>query len=206
MLFRRRSPPPSHLLALDLETTGLDPRRDAILAVGMVVVAGGAILWGRRFDSLVADDRYARVGGAAALGTHQILPRETLEGCSLGEALERVRQMLPAGGALLGHGVEIEQRFLAAAARDLGAVPLRAPAVDTLRYLRALEGVRAHLSDRLPAHAAAHPIPTVLSEARRFFGLPEYPAHHALLDALASAELYLLLVARFPELHPPVRS
>ena len=35
-----------------------------------------------------------------------------------------------------------------------------------------------------------------LSEARRQLGLPDYPVHHALTDAVATAELFLVLRSR----------
>ena len=40
-------------MALDLETTGLDPHRDRILSVGMVPLSGGLIRWGDRRYTLV---------------------------------------------------------------------------------------------------------------------------------------------------------
>ena len=39
--------------AVDLETTGLDPRRDRILSVGMVPVRDGVVRWGERLYTLV---------------------------------------------------------------------------------------------------------------------------------------------------------
>ncbi len=45
-----------------------------------------------------------------------------------------------------------------------------------------------YLPERLP--------PLNLSVARRNVGLPEYPAHDALSDALATAELFLALRTR----------
>ena len=47
------SAPPGRLLAFDLETTGLEPRRDAIVAVGCVPVEERTILWGRAYRALV---------------------------------------------------------------------------------------------------------------------------------------------------------
>lgn len=199
----RRPAPPAELLAVDFETSGLDPRRDAILALGLVPLSAGTIRWGERFYSLVADDRLTRPRDPEALGSHQILPAETRRGIPLGELIERLEA---AGRPLLAHGAAIERRFLAAAARHLGRRSWRPPVVDTLAFLLAIHDHRQHLTDRLPGRPPGDAIPTRLDEARAYFGLPAYPPHHALYDALAAAELYLLLGKKYPELAPPATS
>ncbi|HSF40703.1 MAG TPA: 3'-5' exonuclease [Thermoanaerobaculia bacterium] len=203
-MFRRQLPPPN-LLAADFETTGLDPRRDAIVAAGLVPLRAGTILWGERFYTLIADPRLQRPRDPEALAVHQILPAETEGGATLGDLLASLRAALDAGSVLLAHGASIERKFLAAAARHQGEPEIRPAWLDTLDFLRSIDRHRTHLASRLPAAAPRHAsIPTVLAEARAFFGLPAYPAHHALYDALGTAELYLLLAGKFPELHPRV--
>lgn len=204
-MFRRPLPPPS-LLAADFETTGLDPRRDAIVAAGLVPLRAGTILWGERFYTLIADPRLQRPRDPEALAIHQILPAETQAGATLGDLLTVLHTTLGAGSVLLAHGASIERKFLAAAARHEGGSAPHPAWLDTIDFLRSIDKHRAHLAGRLPAAARQHAsIPTVLTEARAFFGLPAYPAHHALYDALGTAELYLLLAGKFPELHPRLR-
>lgn len=201
------SAPPGRLLAFDLETTGLEPRRDAIVAVGCVPVEERTILWGRAYRALVDDPRSLRPRDLDALGTHQVLPEEQRGGLGLGELVDLVGAHLGAGTIVLAHGASIERGFLVEAARATGRPALSLRTVDTLGYLRAIERVRPHLTDRLPAGAARYAsLPTALGAARAFFGLPAYPEHEPLFDALATAELYLLLSHRFPELHPGVQS
>jgi len=203
VFFRRRQPPPTGLLAADLETSGLDASQDAILSLGTVPVVDGTIRWGERCHELVADPRLVRPRDVEAIGAHQILPSETAGGWNLERLLDELHAQLPPGGALLVHGGAIERRFLAAAARAVGRRAPELPMVDTLLYLRALDQHRGHLADRLPAAARrVESVPTSLAAARAFFELPSYPAHHALFDALGTAELYLLLARRFPEIHP----
>lgn len=199
--------PPGRLLALDLETTGFDPRRDAIVAVGCVPIVERSILWGEAYRALVDDPRSGRPRDVAALGVHQVLPEEQRGGLGLAALLELAARHLDSGAVLLVHGAAIERGFLEAAARAVGG---RLPAlrtVDTLAFLRAIERVRPHVAERLPAGAARHAeVPASLGAARSFFGLPAYPEHDPLYDALGTAELYLLLSRRFPELHPRVQS
>ena len=199
--------PPARLLALDLETTGLEPRRDAIVALGLVPVEERTILWGRAYRTLVDDPRSLRPRDLGALATHQVLPAEQRGGLGLAALLELIELRLAVGTVLLAHGARIARRVQVAAAPAHRQPPPTRRTVCTLAYLRAIERVRPHIADRLPAGAARHAaIPTALGEARGFFGLPAYPEHDPLYDALGAAELYLLLSQRFPELHPRVQS
>jgi len=211
-----RSDPPARLLALDLETTGLEPKRDAIVALGCVPVEERTIYWGRSRRVLVDDPRSLRSPRSprplrpselAALAVHQVLPGEQRGGLGLRALVDFVAAALAGGAVLLAHGAAIERQFLAAAAAHVESPPLALRTLCTLAYLRAIEGVRPHIADRLPPGAARHAaIPTALSPARGFFGLPPYPEHDPLFDALGAAELYLLLSQRFPELHPRVQN
>lgn len=203
----RDTAPPRRLLAFDLETSGLDARKDAIVAAGGVPVEDGTILWGGRFRALVDDPRSVRPRDLGALATHQLLPSEQRGGLSLPALLDRIEGELAAGGALLVHGASIERRFLDAAARATGRKRLALRTVCTLAFLRAIDRHRHHLADRLPVPAKALAVlPAALGPARALFELPAYPEHDPLFDALATAELYLVLADRFPELHPGVEA
>jgi DNA polymerase-3 subunit epsilon len=198
---------PHRLLALDFETSGLDVRRDAIVAVGTLPVVGRSILWGGAFRALVDDPRHLRPRDLAALSAHQVLPAEKSGGAGLAEIVERLAVAVEEGWVLLVHGASIERSFLGAAAKATGRPLPRVTTLDTLEFLRAIDRVRAHVVDRLPPAARRHgELPTALAPARALFGLPRYTEHDPLLDALGTAELYLLLSCRFPELHPDVKS
>lgn len=184
---RRRHWQSETYLALDLETTGLSPATDDIVSVGTVPIRDGAIRWG--------ESRYAVVRGAqhpiqpAALGIHQILPAEARAGGSLDRIVAEIRATL-AEAVLLVHHAPIDVRFLQRACARFGERWPRPPVVDTARLLAKLERRLAQL-EPYPA-----PVPRGLSEARRRLGLPEHRAHHALADALATAELFLVLRSR----------
>lgn len=201
------APAPDRLLALDFETSGLDARRDAIVAVGTVPVVGRSILWGRAFRALVDDPRHERPRDLEALSAHQVLPSESSGGVGVAAIVERLAAAVDDGWVLLVHGASIERAFLGAAAKAVGRPVPRVATLDTLEYLRAIDRVRAHVVDRLPPEARRRgELPTALAPARALFGLPRYTEHDPLLDALGAAELYLLLSHHFPELHPEVRS
>lgn len=170
--------------ALDLETSGLDPRADEILAVGMVPLRGGTVRWGERFATLVRPS-----GERGALGSgfrvHQLMPGEVGAGLALPEALAEILRRLE-GDVLLVHFAALDVEFLREACRR-AATPWPQPAVvDTVRLLERMAAIE------YPRPAAS----TQLAAARERFGLPAVAEHDALGDALATAELFLVVRQR----------
>ncbi len=175
--------------ALDLETSGLDPRRHRILSVGMVPVRQGSIRWGERFYSLVHPGSFEGLDDAA-IGVHHILPEELHQAPPLAEVAGRIEERLD-GAVLVVHHASLDVAFLRRAWRRLGrSWPRRRRIVDT----QALIGRLEHRLAAIRAHEP--PLPRGLTPARESFGLPAYDHHHALTDALATAELFLVLRAR----------
>lgn len=171
------------LLALDLETTGLDPRADHILSVGFVPVDGLVIdLSGAQRLLCRAD---AEVGQSATV--HRITDDALAEGITLHEVIDRVADALR-GRVLLAHHAGIETGFLSVACQRTHGVPLPVEVVDTMDLQARV--LRSHTGADLPPGALR------LATARAHLGLPRYAAHEALTDALACAELYLAQVAR----------
>ncbi len=173
--------------ALDLETGGLDPKRDPIVALGMVPVRGGRIRLGESYRTLVrpADGRPIDPGSVRA---HQLVWGEVKGAPPVAEVLPELERRL-ADGVLLVHHRAIDVAFLKDAYRRCGMKWPSPPVVDTVDLLVRLAH-KAHLArPELPADP-----PTLnLSAARERLGLPPYQAHDALTDALATAELFLVL-------------
>jgi len=173
--------------ALDLETTGLDPRRDRILSVGMVPVSKGLIRWGDRRYTLVRGSEEASESGA--LGVHQILPGDTASAPGEDEVLTWIFDHIR-DAVMLVHHAPVDIRFLRAAARRRRRRWPVPRVVDTVQLLGRLELRMERLEPYPPA------LPRGLDAARKALGLPGHSAHHALADALATAELFLALRAR----------
>ncbi|MER3443297.1 MAG: 3'-5' exonuclease [Meiothermus sp.] len=173
--------------ALDLETSGLSPA-DQILSVGMVPLRQGVIRYGERFYSLVRPQAGLPLS-QEGIRAHHIVPAE-LEGAPpLAEVLEAVHPRL-GEGILLLHHAPLDVGFLQRAYRWLGRPWPRPRVLDTAGLIARLQ----HRQHQLEPHA--RPLPTGLAESRAHFGLPPHLEHHALYDALATAELFLLLRAR----------
>ncbi len=201
------------LLAVDFETTGLDPRRDVILSIGYVPVdgltirlggAGSRILalsdgFGRRLNSedrRAGDPGRGRVGVGQSATVHGLTDDVVDKGVPLRQGIDEVLTALR-GRVLLAHYSAIERYFLNSACRSLYGVELPLSSIDTLELQR-----------RIVAGPTGHAPPGALrlGAAREHFGLPRYRAHDALTDALACAELYLAQMSMLAGgAEPPLR-
>lgn len=177
------------LLAIDLETTGLDPRRDSIVSIGLVPVDGASIELGGAGHVVVRTD--SDVGQSPVF--HGITDDDVAAGLPLAGALDEVLRALT-GRVLLAHHAGIEAGFLGAACRSVHGAPLPLRVVDTMALQRRL--LWSGWQEDPPDGSLR------LWAARERFGLPRYRAHHALADAMACAELYLAQVAELEQRGP----
>ena len=175
-------------VALDLETSGLRPKFDEIIAVATVPIRAGVIHYGERFYSLVRPPDLASLP-ADGIGAHHILPSELADAPTLGELLPGIDGRLREGVLLL-HFSHLDLGFLKDAYKRSRRDWPKPQVVDTVKLLLEL----SHRQQRF----SPHPVPprTALPVARLELGLPPYRHHHALSDALATAELFLALRAR----------
>lgn len=169
-------------LAIDLETTGLDSRRDLILSLGYVVVRGICIDLSTARHRVVRIDR--SIPEASAI-IHRITDDQSAGGCELSDALAELLPAL-AGRIMIAHHATIEQEFLSRACKRYWGHGLPLRIIDTQALaLRTFE---------------RRQIPFMVSDLRLHalgsrYNLPRYGAHHALTDALAAAELFLAQAA-----------
>ena len=168
-------------LVVDLETTGLNPRRDHVLSVGWVPVRAGEVVLAGAREVLVRPPAGAPVGGSATV--HGLTDDEVLGAPTLVEVLPDLLAALH-GRVLVAHHSPIEVGFLDRAAVAAYDARLPVTVVDTVTLQR-----RLLRRDHVPAGALR------LDAARRRFGLPRYRAHRAVTDAVATAELLLAQVA-----------
>lgn len=179
----------TEFLALDLETTGLDPERDAILSIGWVPIVRGAIVLAEADHRLVAADREVPAESAVI---HGILDRHLTDAPALVDVLPALFQALT-GRLPVAHHASIEAGFLGAACRRLWGCPLIVPFVDTLRLERRQYARRGAVGGEGDFRLAA---------ARERYNLPRYRGHHALADAIGCAELFLAQAAAMSGRHP----
>ncbi len=172
------------MLAVDFETTGLDPLSDKLLSVGYVSIEHLSIPVASAYHQLIRTDEALR---AENVIIHQI----TDDAKDAGEALREVVGNLLGdlqGKVLLAHYHQIEERFLNQACQLLYGSEVVLPIVDTL-----------HLQQRHWQRQGTSFAPSQLRLAnlREYFRLPHHKAHNALTDALATAEVFLAQTARY---------
>ena len=181
----------ARLLAVDIETTGLDPRSDRVLSIGWLPIDDNRVVLGGAGRVEVRDDDAAGVGQSATV--HGLTDDRLASGVPLEEAVGLLVTALT-GRVLLAHFARIETDFLGAACQRLWGAGLPCVVVDTF------ELERRELTGGRGGEVRAGALRLWAARERR--GLPPYRAHEALTDALACAELYLAqraeLVARFP--------
>jgi DNA polymerase III subunit epsilon len=161
---------------VDLETTGGSPSSDGITEVGAVKVRAGECLG--VFHTLVNP-------GAAIPPAITVLTGITE---AMVAPAPRVDAVLPAlaefvaGTVVVGHNVRFDLGFLNTAFRNGGWSRLANPSVDTMALARRL------VRDEVPNCR--------LSTLAERFRLDHRPAHRALDDALATTDLFHLLLER----------
>lgn len=169
------------MIAMDFETTGLDPARDHIIAVGWVLLRGDRIV--------LASAREIRVRATAAEGVGQSAVIHGITDSDLDDAdtvEDMLAQLLPelAGRAVIAHAATIERGFLNALLRRLGGVPWPGPFIDTMMLERRL--VEASGGNVRELHGDL-----TLDACRDRRELPGHQRHSAGADAIACAELLL---------------
>lgn len=189
-LFRSKPWNEMEYWALDLETSGLDVKRDQILSVGMVPIRGGVIHWGDHFYSLVRPETWDDLS-VDAIRVHNIFPEELKDAPSLKAVLLEIELRLAGGAAILLHHAQFDLGFLQRAFRKSGRDWPKPPVVDTKDLVAKFE----ERQQRLVPYSVQQ-LTRSLSELVDCFNLPPYTAHHALADALATAQLFLALRAR----------
>lgn len=160
-------------IALDLETTGLDPVRDEIIEIGTVRFRDRTPV--ERFSHLIrpsfppAEEVFALTG----------IPWEALcQAPPLAEVLPEVLQLL-SGRVVVAHNAPFDRAFLAKAAEQLGLPFPEIAWVDTLALARAVWPSGKH----------------TLSALGRRIGLERMAIHRALPDAETAGLVFLALLS-----------
>ncbi|GGX59734.1 3'-5' exonuclease [Saccharospirillum salsuginis] len=176
-------------VALDFETTGLNPNRHSIVSIGLVpfdlnrIRVRGSKHWIVK-PRLPLHQR--------SITFHRITHSDIRSAPDLDEVLDDLLQSL-AGRIVVVHHRSIERQFLDVAVRVRLRESIEFPVVDTME----LEA-RLHRKRRRGALAklfGRDPVSIRLADSRERYGLPYYPPHHALTDAQASAELLIAQIA-----------
>jgi DNA polymerase-3 subunit epsilon len=161
---------------VDLELSGLDPRRHEIISFGAVPVDEGRVRLEGAVHGLV---RPTRPLAEEAIRVHGIRAADLAGAPPLGEAIGALLAAMT-GRVLIAHHAGVERAFLGGALRLLG-VRLREPVLDTALI------ARLWLAER-----DGQPPPMMnLAGLARACRLPVHSPHTAIGDALTTAQLFI---------------
>ena len=171
-------------IALDCETSGLDPAQDKLLALAWVELRPPLMDFSTTayhvFATADTDLKQSPV-------VHGLVQRDFIAHSDPVTALQQLQAVLE-GAVLVCHHVQLDWQFLRRAAEryQLKLQPLAL--IDTLQLeARRLRNQQHHL----PRGSLT------LARCRQRYNLPDYAAHHALSDAIACGELFLAQAYRF---------
>lgn len=171
------------MVAMDMETTGLDIQRCGIVSLALVPFTYHRIDFANRRSWLIKPRRPL---WRHSVTVHGITDQDIEQAPDLEHVLEEMLSHM-AGRVVVVHYREIERPFLDAAVLERTAEPFRFPVIDTME----LEA-RRHRFSRWAQFRQwlGRPLPSIrLAASRQRYGLPMYHGHNALTDALATAEL-----------------
>ncbi len=168
-------------LVVDTETSALTTQEGELLSIGWVVIKNNSVQMSSSKHLLLQVEN--SVGQSAVI--HQLRDCELEGGISPQTMMQEFLQQA-AGRILVFHHADLDLAFLNLLSQQLYGLPLLLPHVDTLQIEK---------SKLLRKHQHIEQGSLRLSACRERYNLPAYPAHNALMDALATAELLLAQVA-----------
>lgn len=185
-------------VALDFETTGLNPQEHSIVSVGMVPFTLARIRC-RNASHFIVKPRQTLLSESVTI--HGITHSDVRSAPDLDDMLNAFLPKL-AKQLVVVHYRHIERDFLNIALLARIQEQLFFPVIDTMMLeeqilrkqrsvISSLLGRRSTLSLRLP-------------DIRERYGLPRYHLHHAMTDALATAELLQAQIAHHFDEKTPI--
>lgn len=182
---RQQSLDETRFVVFDCETTGLDLEQDELLAVSAVALQGRDLQMDDRFEVMVRQDG---VGGAEAAQIHGLVSRDVARGLEAEQAALRF-VAYARDAVLVGHHVRFDVTMVNRSLRKVADVQLWNPVVDTGRLYQRLE------SGPMP-DPQQNPAPLSLEALAGHLNVPIFERHTASGDALATAEVFQVLLAQ----------
>lgn len=186
-------------VALDFETTGLDANQNSIISIGLVPFTLQRIRCRESQHWFVKAQDNLEENSVVIHG----ITHSDLQGApDLRRILEKVLDAL-AGKVVVVHYRKIERDFFDINLRNLIGEGIVFPVVDTMQIegdyqQEQSKGIINWLKGKRPESIR-------LANCRLRYGLPAYAPHHALTDAIATAELFQAQISYHFSENDPIR-
>jgi DNA polymerase-3 subunit epsilon len=171
----------AELVCVDIETTGLDPATADMLSIGWVLIRNGMVDLSTVESHVVKPT--GNVGDSASV--HGLTDTMVNLGMDPTQAVDRVIEVLK-GRVLVVHHAGLDKGLLDRLCQIQFGEKLLVPIIDTLALEHRREKRKHHLDDNRSLR---------LPDLRKHYNLPWYRGHDCLMDAVATAELLIAMVA-----------
>ncbi len=106
--FLFESGPPGEVVAIDCETTGLNPRRDELIAIAAIRISGNVIATSEAFTAVVRADR---VPTAASIKVHKLRAQDVAAGLEMHRLIPELLRFI-GGRPIVGYYVAFDVAML----------------------------------------------------------------------------------------------
>lgn len=185
-------------VALDFETTGLNPQEHSIVSVGMVPFTLSRIRC-HQASHFIVKPRQALLSKSITI--HGITHSDVQSAPDLEDVLHEILPKL-ANQIVVVHYRKMERDFLNSALLARLQEPFLFPVIDTMMLEEQVLIKQRSLLDRVLGKRSRQSLR--LPDIRERYGLPRYNLHHAMTDALATAELLQAQVAHHFDERAPI--
>ena len=177
------APPPGEWVALDCETTGLDVRRDKIIAIGAVRIVGNRLLTSQRLELLVRPERELK---ADSVRVHRLREQDVAQGIAPAFAMHQLLEFI-GGRPLVGYYLEFDVEMVNRELRSLIGVGLPQPKIEVSSMYYDFK------NRQRPPHERDGLIDLRFATLMNDLELPQRDAHDALNDAVMAGLAFLKL-------------
>ncbi|WP_299664559.1 exonuclease domain-containing protein [uncultured Psychromonas sp.] len=170
------------LLALDIEMTGLDSKKDQMVSIGVIPIINAKI------QPKLAQYKLIKIQGTVGQSAviHGVLDRHLTNALPLQEVLQWLFEQCK-DKVIVAHYASLDLQFLQQSLVGAQKQSFALFAIDTLLIDKKRE---------LRKHQSLNTSSLRLNACRERYNLPIYNAHNALTDALACAELLLAQLSK----------
>ncbi len=164
----------AEFLSIDLETTGLNAKKDEILSIGAVPMHGTRIMAGETYYRVIRPKRFK----IESIKYHGLDPRELEKAPTFSEVADEVYRLLE-GKILVGYAIEMDYQFLRRALKEEG-YKLSNKKIDIIDLEKAICFI---LGEKCGEDMS-------LDNMARKYGIKTSYRHNALADAFITAQIF----------------